>query len=257
MNLYENIKRIKKIMNLNEGFKPSEDINEKLILKDWDKYVQMVSDAYLSAPDFDNSVVHHWESLNTSNYTLFKRLLSKVDVIFVSNNRENVGTINILNREFPIEYIDKSDEYKTQEEMKIDYQKTGKLKISIDYSDHPIFSVEDNIVFRTVHDFIVHILGDHGFGAKGEIASYNRHSKLAPPDALPALFTEVTGQACVAVQTNTFPKQKIAVLNGFDYKNVGQVEGYDVVQKSLSKDGEVFKDEDRKKDKDYKAIVNK
>lgn len=227
-----------KSKNLYENKK---EITEKLLLKNWDEYVELVSKAYLEAPDFDNDAVHHWESLRESNYTLFKRLLSKVDVIFTTTNKSDVGSINIMNRKFPIDYILESEQYKTQEEMKNDYEKTGKLKISIDYSVHPIFSLKDNIVFRTVHDFIVHILGNHTFSAKGEIASYNRHAKLAPNDALPALFTEVVGQACVAVTTKTFPKQKIAILKGFDYNEVGKVEGYDIEQKTLTKDNTSYK----------------
>jgi hypothetical protein len=235
--------------------KPKKKIlKEKLALAHWGKYVQLVADAYENAPDYDGSVVSHWNALRKSNYTLFKRLLSKVDVIFTTNNKSDVGSIEINGREFPIEFIRPQDEYKTQIEMKSDYENTGKLKISIDYSDHPIFSIKDNIVFRTVHDFIVHILGNHGFGAKGEIASYNRHAKMAPPAALPALFTEVVGQACVAIVTNDFPKQKIAVLDGFDYKQVGKVDGYDIKNKALSKDGKIFKDTKKDKDKDFTAI---
>jgi len=226
-------------------YENEKDITEKLLLKDWDKYVELVSKSYLDAPDFENNVVHHWETLRESNYTLFKRLLSKVDIIFTTTNKSNVGSINIINRNFPIDYILESEQYKTQEEMKNDYEKTGKLKISIDYSEHPIFSLKDNIVFRSVHDFIVHILGNHGFGAKGEIASYNRHAKLAPNDALPALFTEIVGQACVVVKTNNFPKQKITVLKGFDYNEVGKVEGYNIEQKTLTKDNVLYKNNER------------
>ena len=118
--------------------------------------------------------------------------------------------------------------------MKADLQKTGTLKINIDYSEHPVFSVKDNIVFRTVHDYIVHILGNKQFGAQGEIASYNLHAKLVPKEAIPAIFTEVVGQACTRVITGSFPIQKIAILKGFDYLNVGKVEDYDIKDKELS-----------------------
>lgn len=258
MDLQENIDRLKQLIeatsiNLVEVRK---EVTEKLILKNWDKYVELVSQAYLDAPNFEPDVAHHWEVLRESNYKLFKRLLSKVDVIFTSENKSEVGSINILGRKFSIIYLPSSEQYQTQQEMKSDYENTGKLKISIDYSDHPIFSVKDNIVFRTVHDFIVHILGNHGFGAKGEIASYNRHAKLAPPDALPALFTEVVGQACVAVATNSFPKQKITVLKGFDYAQLGKVEDYDIEDKTLTKDGVKFIDQERKDNLDFKAIAS-
>jgi hypothetical protein len=258
MNLQENIDRLKQLIGATSTslVENKKEITEKLILKNWDKYVELVSQAYLDAPDFEPDVTSHWEILKESNYKLFKRLLSKVDVIFTSENKSEVGSVNILGRKFPIIYLPSSEQYKTQQEMKSDYENTGKLKISIDYSDHPIFSVKDNIVFRTVHDFIVHILGNHGFGAKGEIASYNRHAKLAPPDALPALFTEVVGQACVTIATNSFPKQKITVLKGFDYTQVGKVDDYDVEDKTLTKDGVKFKDQDRKDNLDFKAIAS-
>lgn len=210
-------------------------LNEKLVLKNWDEYVTLVANAYTNAPNYDASVVKHWKSLNQSNYTLFTRLLSKVNVVFVTNDKSKVGQINILGRDFKIDYINPGEEYKTQSEMKQSFTDTGILKISIDYSDHPVFSVADNIVFRTVHDYIVHILGGHNFGAKGEIAAYNRHAKLAPKDAIPALFTEVVGQVCITIKTDSFPKQKIAILKGFDYQNVGAVDdqNYEIIDKTL------------------------
>jgi hypothetical protein len=224
-------------------------LNEKLRLKNWNEYATLVANAYKEAPDFDNSVVGHWKALNASNHTLFKRLLSKVNVIFTTNDKSKVGGINIDGREFKIEYIKPDDEYKTQSEMKKSFQDTGVLKISIDYSEHPIFSVADNIVFRTVHDYIVHILGNYNFGLEGEIGAYNRHAKLAPKEAVPAIFTEVVGQACVTITHGGFPKQKIALLRGFDYYNVGIVDNdnYIIKDKTLVKKSEADKEVPKKK----------
>ena len=128
--------------------------------------------------------------------------------------------------------------------MKQSFESTGKLFISIDHSEHPIFSMKDNIVFRTVHDYMAHILGDHDFGAKGEIASYNRHVKMAPKAAIPALFTEVVGQAATTIVTNSFPKQKIGIMEGFDYINLGVVDddNYEIIDKMLVKKGEELGD---------------
>ena len=153
---------------------------EKMVLKNYNEYVKLVAEAYEKAEDYDSSVLSHWKALNASNYVLFQRLLSKVNVIFTTNNRSDVGSINIAGRDFKIEYIEPSEEYKTASEMRNSFESTGTLKISIDYSEHPVFSVKDNIVFRTIHDYMAHILGGHDFGAKGEIASYNRHAKIAP-----------------------------------------------------------------------------
>jgi hypothetical protein len=113
---------------------------------------------------------------------------------------------------------------------------TGDLYISIDYSTHPYFSVVDNIVFRSVHDYLVHILGDYEFGLAGEIACYNLHAKLTTKEAVPALFVEVLMQACYAVVRGEFPKkQKVAVPTIFDFYNVGVVDGYYIDNKNLKK----------------------
>jgi hypothetical protein len=143
-----------------------------------------------------------------------------------------VGTIKILDKEFNVKH-EEGEPYATQAIMLDRVKKEGNINISIDYSEHPLFSVVDNIVFRTVHDYIVHILGNRPFGAKGEIQSYNLHAKLAPNNALPALFTEIVGQACVVVTTGEFPPQKIAVLNDFDFNKVGYIKNYTIQNKTL------------------------
>lgn len=217
-------------------------LNEKMVLKDYNLYIELVSNAYQQANSYDSSAIKHWEALNKSNYSLFKRLLSKVNVVFTTNDKSKVGKININNKSFSIEYITPEQEYKTQSEMKKSFNDTGVLKISIDFSNHPYFSVADNIVFRTVHDYIAHILGDYNFGAKGEIACYNLHKKMAPKDAVPALFTEVVGQVSTTIVTGSFPEQKIVVLDGFDFYNIGKVddENYEIIDKVLVKKGEDF-----------------
>jgi hypothetical protein len=58
----------------------------------------------------------------------------------------------------------------------------------------PYFSKEDNWIFRAVHDYYTHIITKtEDFDLRGELRAYNTHAKLVPPDALPALFTEVVG----------------------------------------------------------------
>lgn len=213
---------------------------EKMVLKDYSTYIRLVAEAYEQAPDYDASAVKHWNSLNASNHILFKRLLSKVNVVFTTNDTNKVGQINIDGRDFKIIFIKPEDKYQTQSQMKQEYNQTKILKISIDYSEHPVFSVEDNIVFRTVHDYIAHILGDYDFGAKGEIGCYNLHAKMVSKDAIPALFTEVVGQVSTTIVTGDFPIQKIALLKGFDYFNIGKVEDqdYELKNKELIKKGE-------------------
>jgi hypothetical protein len=222
--------------NQHKSTQPLTNLSEKLLLKDWNLYRKMVAEAYNNAPSFEKSAVKHWEALNDSNRKLFKRLLSKTKITLISEDDSQVGTLlELSGRPYIIEKIE-GEPYDSQKEMKEQWEQTGNLMISIDHSTHPIFSVSDNVIFRCVHDFIVHVLGDHPFGDKGEIASYNNHAKMAPPEALPALFTEIVGQACYAVEYGEFPEQKIAILDGFDYRDVGSVEGYEIKDKELQVD---------------------
>ena len=70
-------------------------LDEKLQLRNWDNFVDLVANSYENLPNYDPSVAKHWESLNNSNHTLFKRLLSKVNVIFTTNDSSKVGELNI------------------------------------------------------------------------------------------------------------------------------------------------------------------
>lgn len=197
------------------------NISEKMAVKrdTVDSFVSDVVRAYDEAPVFDKDAVPAWKSLNRSNYLLFKRLLSKIDIVFTTENKPLDEEIIIDGRSYPV--IEQKDGYETQEEMKRDVQMNNRLYVSIDHSEHPIFSVVDNIVFRTVHDYIVHILGDKPFGLFGELQAYNLHAKLVPVDARPAIFTEVVGQISWYHIHNEFPVQKVAILKGFDWVNVG------------------------------------
>jgi hypothetical protein len=191
----------------------SEFIGERLELVDWDEYAKLVAEAYEAAPEFDREAAKHWKALNESNQKLYKRLMSKVTVEFVTGE----------------------DPYPDQATMKREVERTGVLKIMTDHSEHPVFSKEENVIFRAVHDYITHILTDTPFGLKGELRAANVHMKLVPAEARPALFTEVVGQVAMFIVHNEFPAQKVAVLKGFDYTNLGKVEGYIVQNKRLQK----------------------
>jgi hypothetical protein len=54
---------------------------------------------------------------------------------------------------------------------------------------------------------------------------------------VPALFTEIVGQAATFFYTGAFPDQKVVALSGFDYSKLGSVQGYDIVDGDLIKSG--------------------
>jgi hypothetical protein len=63
-----------------------------------------------------------------------------------------------------------------------------------DYGAHPLLSVNDNNMFRAVHDFFGHAGSGRGFLADGEEAAWISHSEMFSPLARKAMTTETRGQ---------------------------------------------------------------
>ena len=195
-------------------------LNEKLMLKPgpngWDLYGKLVAEAYAKAPEFDPSAASSFQAIGPFIENMFKKIQSKVDVIFVDE-----------------------DPYTDDDHMRQEVARTGVLKIWQGGTTHPVFEPELNLKFRAVHDYMAHIqaigFSGAGFDMKGEVQAYNAHLHTIPPEAAPALFTEVVGQAAFFINNGYFPEQKIAFLTGFDYFNVGGVDGYDIIDKELIK----------------------
>lgn len=186
-------------------------IAEKLVMKsdsEYEKYAQTVANYYEDLPTFNEHQTKHWDSLNESNKRMFKILQSKYRVEFTEE-----------------------DPYPDAKTMKEQVERTKVLKIWSGESSHPYFSVQDNLIFRAVHDYYTHILTDVSFGLRGEYKAYNTHCKILPPMARPALFTEVIGQVSYQHVTGRFPTQKVAIMEGFDFLNVGVVTDEDIVSK--------------------------
>lgn len=200
-------------------------VSEKVMLRnaDFPVYAKMVAAAYDAAPINDTKAHPAYRALNQSNYAFWRKLLTRVQIECTTEDRAEDGKVfTIDGKSYTTRFLG-AQPYATAAEMSDDVKKTGVLKISVDYSSHPYFSVEDNIVFRSVHDYIVHIEGRKPFGLKGEIQAYNLHAKLVPEQGKPAIFTEVVGQACYHEIYNKFPVQKCAILPGFDYTVIGVV----------------------------------
>lgn len=195
---------------------------EKMMLNNYDEYAKLVADAYEAAPEYDKSVLPSYRALiEHAVNKLYPQILGKgIDIQFVED-----------------------DPYENRNQMAEDVYKNGVLKISKLFNNHPVFTKEENLKFRAVHDYYTHIVCNQDFGLRGELKAYNTHARLAPPLALPALFTEVVGQACYAIVNGkvddngdfipAFGDQKIAELPGFDYMKVGEVKGRSISNKNL------------------------
>lgn len=200
-------------MNLDtivENFR--DHLDEKLVFGSNEKmaeYAYLIYAAYVAAPAEDMS--RSYEALKKSNETLFKRMMSKIDVDF-TDQYDDIG-------------------YKDANDMVTRIKDSGVLHVDTRYSDsHDYFTPEENWVFRAVHDYYTHNLRgkkfnqSYNFDLKGEFQTYNTHAKIAPVAALPALFTEVVCQVSFEIITGNFPDpQKSAFIYGVDMKNLGVI----------------------------------
>lgn len=173
----------------------------RLVLPDYRPFVPIVARAYLARPPYEPAVVGSWVALAQHVEVMFRQLQSRVRVEFVGE-----------------------DPYPDFESMERDVSRSGVMRVWTGASEHAAWPPETNWQFRAVHDFVVHLGGDHGFSLRGEMGAYNRHVKIALPAAWLALFTEVVGQVCAFHFLGRFAEQKIAALYGFDYVNVGAVD---------------------------------
>lgn len=77
---------------------------------------------------------------------------------------------------------------------------------------HPVWSNEQNNLFRAVHDVFGHYAAQRGFDRHGEEAAYRRHRMMFSVKARAAMATETRGQTAALIETGDFQAEKIAVL---------------------------------------------
>ncbi len=100
--------------------------------------------------------------------------------------------------------------YTTPAEIRADILEHGRLVVTTEHSEHPYWSVEDNCVFRVVHDVIPHVLYDREFTLVGEVLSYHDHLRFAPAGCEPALFTELFVYAAIRYTWGRYPERQKA-----------------------------------------------
>lgn len=195
-------------------------------------YVMVVAEEFAKLPKVNPDDVWRWEELIAHDDRMLPRVANKVKIEFVTG-----------------------DPYKNQREMMYDIIVNKRMKIYQTEDDggqegaHPAMTNRQNDVFRAVHDYVGHFgpnaqkvadyIAQHNitgvddpkykelrfdrnsFTVRGEMGTFVTHARLAPPAAIPALFTEIVGQICTYFVTNNFTVNKVAVINGIDYRNLG------------------------------------
>lgn len=77
---------------------------------------------------------------------------------------------------------------------------------------HPVFSDDENDMFRAVHDVFGHLGSGRGIDMHGEDAAYQAHAGMFSPTARRAMATETRGQNAALHLTGDFQAQKTGFL---------------------------------------------
>jgi len=188
-------------------------VDERMSLKgNYKAYAKLVADAYDARPVRDSAAGASYAALIQHAKKMFKQIQSRVKVVFSGESADEY------------ELGVSGGPYKDAADMTRRVRETGVLLVNTDFSENLVsgWTPRENWIFRAVHDYVIHIGGHHDFSLNGELATFNRHAKIAPKAALPALFSEVVGQVAYAIVRKKFPNpQKACILYGFDYVNIG------------------------------------
>ncbi len=112
---------------------------------------------------------------------------------------------------FDIEVLD-VDPYESADEMFQDI-KAGRFKVTNLNSQHPVWSITDNVNFRIAHDLLGHGQAGSDFSFDGEVAAFESQRLTVPAQLRGALFTEVVGQAAFACVHHYYGEQKVGLLS--------------------------------------------
>ena len=77
---------------------------------------------------------------------------------------------------------------------------------------HPVFSDDQNDMFRAVHDVFGHLGSGRGIDSHGEEAAFQKHSSMFSPLARQAMATETRGQNAALHKHGSFQEQKVGFL---------------------------------------------
>lgn len=153
-------------------------------------HLEVVARAYDWAPVIIAGDVPAWKALALETVAMARKLESALDV----------------------RYTPKAEPYLMAYDMLADIA-MGRIVLSTAYQAHPVWTPEENLAFRLVHDVVGHGTTGAGFDWKGEFTAFEKHlSIVQDPGARAALFTEAVGQVAYALVHGEFTVQKVALL---------------------------------------------
>jgi tRNA nucleotidyltransferase (CCA-adding enzyme) len=185
-------------MDMDATFPPhfQEQYNVYEAAVDHNTYVHQlepIAQAYERAPIYDPQAVGAWRELAD----------------------DSVRRAAELRNQYNITETDDPEPYANAHEMFKDIDR-GNFVVSRANSDHPVWTPDENVAFRCVHDLMGHYPSKGDFSWAGENAACAPHFDLLQPNAKRALLSECIGQTAYANYNKGFGPQKMATIPEFE-----------------------------------------
>lgn len=154
--------------------------------------IEDVAAGYEALPKYDPKAEHAWQQLAA----------------------ESKKHADYIRQHLNVTETDNPEPYDTSEDMIRDIRNNRNFVVSTANSEHPIWTPEQNVDFRIVHDVFGHAATEGDFGWHGENDACSTHFALSSPHAQKALATECLGQTGYAIHRGNFTDQKVGFIPG-------------------------------------------
>jgi hypothetical protein len=169
---------------------------------DWSDQLQPIAEAYAKAPVYDPKAA-----------AAFKALAD-----------DSTRRAEVLRNQLHIEETNDPEPYVNAQDQADDIHKRQHYTVSTANCDHPIWTPEQNVNFRIVHDVLGHGVSGGDFGWEGENKACAAHFPLLSTEAQKALFSECIAQSAYAAHYRHFGPNKVALFPQF-YEPAQKAEG--------------------------------
>jgi hypothetical protein len=153
--------------------------------------LQEIAQAYAEAPAYDAKAAAAWIELA----------------------RDCQSRAQVLQGQLHVEIVDDPHPYKTADEMRKDVRDKQHIFVTRAYPQHPVWSLDQMVAYRLVHDVLGHCASGGDWGWHGENQACAAHFPLLNEEAQKALFTEALGQSAFMAVYGQLGPQKIAFLD--------------------------------------------
>jgi hypothetical protein len=159
----------------------------------WIDQLKPIAEAYAKAPVYD----------------------PKAAVAYQRLAEDSKRRADILRNQLDIEEVHDPEPYANAQDQADDIHKRQHYTVSKANLDHPLWTPEQGVNFRIVHDVLGHAVSGGDFGWEGENRACQAHFPLLDKEAQQALFSECIGQTAYAAHYRSFGPQKVALFQQF------------------------------------------